>query len=157
MKQKINRLSIFFNVFSLLIVLTFSVAMLGQKKESNGFKTKNTTTFTEQEISPIVDGFVAQSSGTFNSTSTTADLKRGTGFNREIYMTYDFSGVTIAAKSGKLNIFCQSFDKFGDITISVYCLPEAPTTGLAYATRPKLPTAINSLIINETEHAGTWL
>lgn len=111
----------------------------------------------EQIFSPTIDGFVAQSTGTFNTTSSSADLKKGTGFNREIYMTYDFSSTTIDAKSAKLRIFCQNFDKFGDITISVYCLPETPTTGLTYATRPKLPAAIAALTINETEHENTWL
>ena len=111
----------------------------------------------EEEIKPILDGFVAQSSGTFNTTLTSADLKKGNGFNREIYLTYDFSTVSISAKSAKLRIFCQSFDKFGDLTVSIYCLPEYQTTGLTWATRPAVTTAVATLLINQTEHANNWI
>ena len=69
---------IFFAVF------TFSSAIVAQNQESSSFKSKKNTAFTEQEIMPIVDGFVSQASGTFNTTLPSADLKRGTGFNREI-------------------------------------------------------------------------
>lgn len=156
MKQTINRLFNFFICFTVITVITFSSVVLAQKKESTSFKNKKTA-FNEQEIMPIVDGFVAQSSGAFNTTLSYADLKKGTGFNREIYMTYDFSNLSITAKSAKLKMFCQSFDKFGDITISIYCLPETSTAGLTYTTRPKLPAALTSLMINQTEHANTWL
>ncbi len=156
MKHTINRLFNFYKHFLFLIVVTFSLAIMAQKQELPSFKNKKTA-FNEQEIMPIVDGFVAQSSGIFNSTLASADLKRGTGFNREIYLTYDFSSLTIAAKSATLKIFCQSFDKFGDLTVSVYCLPEYQTTGLTWATRPTVTTAIATLLINQTEHANNWL
>jgi sialate O-acetylesterase len=113
--------------------------------------------FNEQEITPTLDGFVAEASGIFNSTLTNADLKKGTGFNREIYLTYDFSTLSIAAKSATLRIFCQSFDKFGDLTVSVYCLPEYQTNGLTWGTRPAVTTAISTLLINQLEHANNWL
>jgi sialate O-acetylesterase len=139
-----------------LAVFTFSSASIAQKKESPSFKTKKTA-LNEQEIMPIVDGFVAQASGTFNSTSSSAELKRFTSFNREIYVTYDFSNLTIAAKSATFKIFCQSFDKFGDLTVDVYALPDYQTTGLTWATRPAVTTAIATLLINQTEHANNWL
>lgn len=140
-----------------LTLFTFSSAIVAQKQESPSLKSKKNTAFTEQEIIPIVDGFVSQASGTFNTTLTSADLKRGTGFNREIYLTYDFSSLTIAAKSATLKIFCQSFDKFGDLTVAVYSLPEYQTTGLTWATRPTVTNAIATLLINQTEHANSWL
>jgi sialate O-acetylesterase len=140
-----------------LSIFTFSSVILAQKKESPSLKSKKNTAFTEQEIVPEVDGFVAQASGTFNTTLASADLKRGTGFNREIYLTYDFSSLTIAAKSATMKIFCQSFDKFGDLTVAVYCLPDYQTTGLTWATRPTVTTAITTLLINQTEHANSWL
>jgi sialate O-acetylesterase len=150
---------VFKNVIAVifLAVFTFSSAIVAQKQESPSLKNKKNTAFTEQEIMPIVDGFVSQASGTFNTTLTSADLKRGTGFNREIYLTYDFSSLTIAAKSATLKIFCQSFDKFGDLTVVVYCLPEYQTTGLTWTTRPAVTTAIATLLINQTEHANNWL
>jgi sialate O-acetylesterase len=144
--------------FSILLLLVISTATA-----HNGatvalpVKDRGVVVVDEQEIRPVVDGFVAQASGNFNSTLTNAELKRGTGFNREIYLTYDFSGVTIDAKSAKLRLFCQSFDKFGDLTVAVYCLPEYETTGLTWATRPTVPTAIATLLINQTEHANNWL
>ena len=119
--------------------------------------TKPTFQFNEEEIKPILDGFVAQASGAFNTTLASADLKKGNGFNREIYLTYDFSTVSISAKSAKLRIFCQSFDKFGDLTVSIYCLPEYQTTGLTWATRPAVTTAVATLLINQTEHANNWI
>lgn len=146
-----------FYVILLLAVITLSPASIVNAKVSSNTKANKTIQFNEQEIYPTLDGFVAQSSGNFNSTSTAAELKRFTGFNREIYLTYDFSTLTIAAKSAKLKIFCQSFDKFGDLTVSVYCLPEYQTTGLTYTTRPTLSTAIATLLINQTEHANNWL
>lgn len=119
--------------------------------------TKATSQINEEQIKPILDGFVAQASGSFNSTSTSGDLKRGTGFNREIYQTYDFSSLSITAKSSKLRIFCQSFDKFGDLTVSIYCLPEYQTIGLTWATHPTVTTAVTTLLINQTEHANNWI
>ena len=139
----------------LFAIVTFSFAINGNAQIR--LKTTKTIQFNEQEIRPTVDGFVTQSSGVFNSTSTSAELKRFTNFNREIYLTYDFSALTIAAKSATLKIFCQSFDKFGDLTVSVYCLPEYQTTGLTWATRPTVGTAVATLLINEVEHANNWL
>lgn len=149
----------FFKIFIsilFLTIFTFSSVIIAQKQESPSLKIKKTA-FNEQEIKPTVDGFVAQSSGAFNTTLAYADLKKGTGFNREIYMTYDFSNLTINAKSATLKIFCQSFDKFGDLTVAVYCLPEYQTTGLTWATRPTVTNAITTLLINQTEHANNWL
>ena len=121
------------------------------------FLIANTIPYNEEEIKPMLDGYVAQASGNFNSTFNYAELKKGTGYNREIYLTYDFSTLTLSAKSAKLRIFCQSFDKFGDLTVSVYCLPEYQTTGLTWSTRPAVNTAVATLLINQTEHANNWL
>lgn len=153
---QMNFLKVFF-VILFLTVITVSSASNGETTVSSNANSKKSILLNEQEISPIVDGFVAQSSGAFNTTLTYADLKRFTNFNREIYLTYDFSSLTIDAKSAKLKIFCQSFDKFGDLTVSVYCLPEYQTNGLTWATRPSVTTAIATLLINQTEHANNWL
>lgn len=118
---------------------------------------KEAITFNEQVINPNVDGFLAQSSGTFNTTLSYADFKRYTGFNREVYLTYNFSNLTITANSAKLKIFCQSFDKFGDLNVSLYCLPEYQTTGLTWANRPSVSTAVASMWINQVEHTNTLL
>ena len=157
MKQ---RPTLFFRKFYailLLAIVMLSSVFNGNAQIGSNAKTNKTSLFNEQEIKPTLDGFVTQASGAFNSTSTSAELKRFTGFNREIYLTYDFSALTIAPKSAKLNIFCQSFDKFGDLTVSVYCLPEYQTTGLTWTTRPTVTTAIATLLINQTEHANNWL
>lgn len=143
--------------FLLIAVVTFSFTINANAQVSSNVKEKKINLFDEQIINPTVDGFLAQSSGVFNTTLTYADFKRYSGFNREIYLTYDFSTLSIAAKSAKLRIFCQSFDKFGDLTVSVYCLPEYQTTGLTWATRPTVSAAIATLLINQTEHANTWL
>ena len=152
-----KQISLSFIWMLLLIVCVKSAANTIKPIVSTSTKNETINLSNEQEILPILDGYVAQSSGNFNSTLSYAELKRGTGFNREIYLTYDFSALTIAAKSAKLKIFCQSFDKFGDLTVSVYCLPEYQTNGLTWATRPTVTTAIATLLINQTEHANNWL
>ena len=146
----------FIGIFCL--VLSFTV-QAGTLKLPNIPKTTKftVTAASEEEIKPTLDGFVAQSSGNFNATSTSAELKRLTNFSREIYLTYDFSTLSIAAKSATLKIFCQSFDKFGDLTVQVYCLPEYQTTGLTWATRPTVITSVVTLLINQVEHANNWL
>lgn len=149
----------FFKIFCgifFLAVITLSSANNRNKVLSTNTKGEKNL-FDEQEIVPTLDGFVAESNGVFNTSSTSAELKRLTKFSREIYLTYDFSTLSIAAKSAKLKIFCQSFDKFGDLSVSVYCLPEYQTTGLTWATRPTVATAIATLLINQTEHANTLL
>jgi sialate O-acetylesterase len=156
MKQMSTRFFKNLTEIVLTIVFIFSLPSMAQKRESSSLKSKSIA-FNEQEIKPTVDGFVAQASGVYNTTFTYAELKRGTGFNREIYLTYDFSNLTIAAKSAKLRFFCQSFDKFGDLTLSVYCLPEYQTTGLTWATRPTVGNAIATLLINQIENSNDWL
>ena len=153
--------SIFFSTrFIGIFCLALSfMAQAGTVKIPNNPKTTEftVTAASEEEIKPTLDGFVAQSSGNFNATSTAAELKRLTNFSREIYLTYDFSTLSIAAKSATLKIFCQSFDKFGDLTVQVYCLPEYQTTGLTWATRPTVTTSVATLLINQVEHANNWL
>lgn len=146
----------FFVVF-ILTAATLAYASNSRTIVSSNEKNKKSILLNEQVISPLLDGFVAESSGSFNAISTSGELKKFSKFSREIYLTYDFSTLTIAAKSAKLNIFCQSFDKFGDLTVAVYCLPEYQTTGLTWATRPTVSTAVNTLLINQTEHTNTFL
>ncbi|WP_310378833.1 sialate O-acetylesterase [Flavobacterium sp.] len=155
-KLSIRFFKIFYGILFLAVII-LSPASIVNAQVSTKAKAENIIQFNEQEINPTLDGFVAQASGNFNSSLSYAELKRFTGFNREIYLTYDFSTLSIAAKSAKLKIFCQSFDKFGDLTVSVYCLPEYQTTGLTWATRPTVTTAIATLLINQTEHANNWL
>jgi sialate O-acetylesterase len=121
------------------------------------YKSEKITLFNEQTIQPTTDGFLAQSGGTFNTSFTYADLKRLSNFNREIYLTYNFSNLTVTANSAKLRIFCQSFDKFGDLKLSLYCLPEYQTTGLTWASRPTVSTAIATKWINQIDDSNTML
>jgi sialate O-acetylesterase len=156
MKSNLTRFLKSFCLLLFLAVSTLSSANNRNKVFSINKKGENIQV-NEQEIVPTLDGFVAESNGIFNTSSTSAELKRLTKFSREIYLTYDFSTLTIDAKSAKLKIFCQSFDKFGDITMSIYSLPEYQTTGLTWSTRPTVTTAISTLLINQTEHANTML
>lgn len=151
-----NFLKSFFGIL-FLAVITVSSASNGETTVSFNANSKKSILINEQEITPIVDGFVAQASGNFNSTLSYAELKRFNGFNREIYLTYDFSNLTIGAKSAKLKFFCQSFDKFGDLSVSLYCLSGNQTSGLTWATRPTMPTASASMWINKIEQVNTWL
>ncbi len=144
-------------LFLLLISVTLTSASNTKTLVSLNTKNKKGVAFNEQVINPTVDGFLAQSSGTFNTTLSYADFKRYTGFNREVYLTYNFSNLTITANSAKLKIFCQSFDKFGDLNVSLYCLPEYQTSGLTWANRPSVSTAVASMWINQVEHANTLL
>lgn len=156
-----KQLSIFFfkRFYGILFlsVITLSFVGIVNAQVTSKAKAEKTIQFNEQVINPTVDGFVAQSSGVFNTTLSYADFKRYTGFNREVYLTYDFSNLTITANSAKLKIFCQSFDKFGDLNVSLYCLPEYQTTGLTWATRPTVSTAVASVWINKVDHANTFL
>ena len=144
-------------LFLFLISVTLTFARNTNTLLSSNTKSKNAVALNEQVINPTVDGFLGQSSGTFNTTLSYADFKRYTGFNREIYLTYNFSNLTITANSAKLKIFCQSFDKFGDLNVSLYCLPEYQTTGLTWTNRPSVSTAVASMWINQAEHANTLL
>lgn len=111
----------------------------------------------EQILSPTLDGSLAQSSGTFNTTSTSADIKRASGFNREIYLDFELTSLTINPKSGKLKIYCQSFDKFGDVFMSLYSLSNHNTNALTWANRPTVTTAIATKWITQNENVGSYL
>lgn len=144
----------------LLTLVFFTLASFASKRNplsSSKEKSEKATLFNEQEIQPTIDGFVAQASGTFNTSSTFAELKRASGFSREIYFVYDLSSLTVTANSAKIKIFCQSFDKFGDLSMSLYCLPNNQTTGLTWATRPTVSNAISNLWINQIDHTNTWI
>ncbi len=154
MKQFLNY---FFKCFIGILLITSSFANNKNKLAPSRINNKLSTLFNEQTIQPTVDGFLAQSSGTFNTSLTYADLKRVGSFNREIYLTYNFSNLTITANSAKLKIFCQSFDKFGDLNLSLYCLPEYQTTGLTWSNRPAVSTAIVTRWINQIDHSNTML
>lgn len=147
--------SFFALIFLISVTLTF--ARNTNNLAHSNIKGKKAVAFNEQVINPTVDGFLTQSSGTFNTTLSYADFKRFTGFNREVYLTYNFSNLTITANSAKLKVFCQSFDKFGDLNVSLYCLSEYQTTGLTWATRPTVSTPVASMWINQAEHANTFL
>jgi sialate O-acetylesterase len=155
--MKLLSVLFFKGFYGLFILAVFTFSISGKAQAFTKVTSIKNIQMNDQEIKPTLDGFVAQASGIFNSTSAAAELKKFTAYNREIYLTYDFTTLSITAKSAKLKIFCQSFDKFGDLTVAVYCLPEYQTTGLTYATRPTVSTAIATLLINQTEHANTWL
>ena len=139
-------------------ITTFSYGGNRNIISSTNTNTKDNNLIVEQEINPFVDGFLPQASGgIFNATSTSAELKRFNGFNREVYLTFNLSNLTINSNSAKLKIFCQSFDKFGDLNISLYCLPEYQTSGLTWSTRPLVSAAVASIWITPSEHANTFL
>ncbi len=140
-----------------LFVVTLSPAKNINTLFSLNTKSKKAIAFNEQVISPTVDGQLSQSGGTFNTTATTADLKRLTNFNREIYIVYNLSSLTVTANSAKLKVFCQSIDKNGDLLLSIYCFNSNQTTGLTWATRPSVSNAVATKWINKIETEGTWL
>lgn len=111
----------------------------------------------EQVLSPTLDGFVRQQQGDFVTNLSYAELKKQSSFSREVYLNFDFSNITIDAKSAKLRIFCQSFDKYSEPTISVYCFAGYQTAGLTWATRPSYPAATASISINQIEFSNAWL
>jgi sialate O-acetylesterase len=145
---------------ALLFLVLFTVLSSANSRNARpsfGKKIESPTLFNEQTIQPTVDGYVSQSSGTFNTTLTYAEMKRLSNFNREMYFVYDFSNLTVTANSAKLKIYCQSFDKYGDLLVSLYCLQDNQTAGLTWATRPTVSTATAIKWINQVEHPGTWL
>lgn len=111
----------------------------------------------EQVLSPTLDGFVRQQQGDFVANLSYAELKKQSSFSREVYLDFDFSNITIDAKSAKLRIFCQSFDKYSEPTISVYCFAGYQTAGLTWAARPSYPAATASISINQIEFSNAWL
>jgi sialate O-acetylesterase len=111
----------------------------------------------EQVLSPVLDGFVRQQQGDFVANLSYGELKKQSSFSREIYFDFDFSMDTIQAKSAFLRVHCQSFDKYSEPTISVYCLPDYRTAGLTWASRPVYPIATASIAINQLEHTNAWL
>ena len=142
-----------------LIVLYFfnSFAIDRNSLVSKTVKIRKVSKANEQVLSPTQDGFVRQQQGDFVSNLTYAELKKQASFSREIYLNFDFSNISIIAKTAKLRIFCQSFDKYSEPTLSVYCLPGYQTDGLTWATRPILPAAIASISINQFEYTNAWL
>jgi sialate O-acetylesterase len=141
-----------------LILLTFiSSASNANLAKWDKNKSKKAIKFNEQEFTPIVDGFVAQRSGIFNSDLSYAELKKMTGYSREVYLSFDFSNITINAKTAKLRFFCESFDKYSEPNIAVFCLQGNQTTGLTWATRPVLPASTATISINSLEFSNAWL
>ncbi len=150
----------FMNFFLALLFLLVGTGVSATTK--NPLISFNTTTdraiaLNEQLIQPTVDGYVAQSGGTFNTTFTYSELKRLSNFNREMYLVFDLSNPTVTANAAKLKIFCQTFDKYADLQLSLYCLPDNQVSGLTWATRPTVATPIATKWINQVEHSGVWL
>lgn len=142
-----------------LITALFITSFASEKKSSisNTQGLRKASTANEMVLTPTLDGFVRQQQGDFVSNSANAELKKQTGYNREVYLNFDFSNLTINAKTAKLRLFCQSFDKYSEPTLSVYCIPEYQTTGLTWTTRPTLPVATASIAINQFEYTNAWL
>jgi hypothetical protein len=143
-------------VFLVILTLISSVSSANLVKSDKN-KSRKTIKYNEQVFNPNVDGFVAQGSGIFNSDLSYAELKRMTGYSREVYLNFDFSNITINAKTAKLRIFCESFDKYSEPNIAVYCIQGNQTTGLTWATRPALPVATATISINSLEYSNAWL
>lgn len=159
MQKSKKRWTIIKSIFVVLFVVFVNIST-AYNANNSPVKTKEITSVNQvntQEKLPLVDGFVAQASGSFNTTLNYADLKRFNGFSREVYLVFNLSNLTITANSAKLRIFCQSFDKFGDLSVALYSLPENQTSGLTWATRPTVSKVIASMWINQTDHTNTWL
>ncbi len=140
--------------------MLFSVSSFAGEKNplaSPTSKIRKASKANEQVLSPTLDGFVRQQQGDFLTNLTYGELKKQSSFNREVYLNFDFSNITITAKTAKLRILCQSFDKYSEPTLSVYCLPGYQTDGLTWATRPILPAATASISINQFEYTNAWL
>lgn len=150
----------FMNFFLALMLLSVGTGVSATTKNplfSFNTSTNRAIAFNEQLIQPTVDGYVAQSGGTFNTTFTYSELKRLSNFNREMYLVFDLSNPTVTANAAKLKIFCQTFDKYADLQLALYCLPDNQVSGLTWATRPTVATPIATKWINQVEHSGVWL
>ncbi|GHU71343.1 hypothetical protein FACS189413_12940 [Bacteroidia bacterium] len=110
-----------------------------------------------QQLSPVLDGYLRQQQKDFLSTLNYGELKTSSGFSRQIYLNFDFSSVSAGMKTAKLRLYCQSFDKFGELAISAYCMPGYQTAGLTWDNRPSLPEETASIEINQTEHSNVWI
>ncbi len=141
------------------LVLFFVISFAGEKNSliPQTSKIRKASKANEQVLSPTLDGFVRQAGGDFVTNLTYSELKKLSGYTREVYLNFDFSNLTISAKSATLKIFCQSFDKYSEPTLSVYCLPGYQTDGLLWATRPTLPAATALISINQFEYTNAWL
>jgi len=147
-------------ILSLALLMAISVILFAGNKNPlvpATSKIKKVSKANEQVLSPTLDGFVRQSGGDFVTNLTYSELKKLTGYSREMYLNFDFSNLTISAKSATLKIFCQSFDKYSEPTISVYCLPGYKTDGLTWSARPVLPAATSSISVNQFEYTNAWL
>lgn len=111
----------------------------------------------EQVLTPVLDGYIRQYQDDFISNLSNAELKKHSSFGREIYLDFDFSVDSINAQSAWLRIYCESFDKYAEPTISVYALQDYHTDGLRWTTRPTLANALTSVSINQLEHSSTWV
>ena len=140
-----------------LVLLSVAATLSSNATQLKAGKSKKTVKYNEQEIMPNIDGFVRQATGDFVQNLNYAELKKQSGFTREVYLSFDFSTVTINAKTAKLRIFCESFDKYSEPNIAVYVLPGNQTSGLTWTTRPTLPAATTTISINSLEYSNAWL
>lgn len=143
--------------FTFLTLYFFNSFAIERNSVPETLKIRKIPKANEQVLSPTLDGFVRQQQGDFVSGYGYAELKKLTSYSREVYLNFDFSNISITAKTAKLRIFCQSFDKYSEPTLSVYCLPGYQTDGLTWATRPTLPVATASISINQFEYTNAWL
>jgi sialate O-acetylesterase len=141
----------------LILVLGIVFSNLLADNNKTNLSRENLKQVNEQLLVPQLDGCLSESTSEFSTTQTYAELKSQKGYGRVIYLNYDFSNFTINAKTAKLRLFCQSFDKYSDPTISVYCIPDYQTTGLTWATRPTLPAPTASISINQFEYTNVML
>jgi sialate O-acetylesterase len=114
-------------------------------------------TASEQQLFPVLDGFLRQQQKDFVSNLSYGELKKISNFARQIYLDFDFGSVAVGMKTAKLRVYCQSFDKYGEPTVSAYCLPGYQTAGLTWDARPSLPEETAAVEINRMEHTNTWL
>jgi sialate O-acetylesterase len=143
-------------MFMVLCALTASSDHNSEQQKQLS-KIRKTVKNNEQVISPSLDGFLSQASGVFDLTQPLADLKKYPGFVREIYLNFDFSNLTISAKTAKLRLFCDSFDKFSEPNIALYAFEGYRTNGLTWATRPVFPAPTATISVNSIEHTKTWM
>jgi sialate O-acetylesterase len=145
------------SLFLALICLFFACFHSNSFASLSGKKKIQHAKANELVLSPTLDGFLSQASGNFDQTSAFGELKKYTGFNREVYLNFDLSNITINAKTAKVRVFCDSFDKFSEPEIAIYCFQGYRTDGLTWATRPAFPTPVTIISVNSQEFTKSWL
>ncbi|MEA4935163.1 MAG: sialate O-acetylesterase [Paludibacter sp.] len=102
------------------------------------------TTAAEQKFPAVADGYIYQSGDGSNFTFQNMELKKSSAFARELYLSFDIASLTIVENSAFLRLYCNSYDKSGELGISVDGFEgEIPAT-LKWTTKGELPTLVTA-------------